>query len=81
MILYAAISPTRGRVVAARRWIKYYMQVSENNLTELGLWFYTESVKGLIYTDQVIMERTLPVLPVDDLRVAKDFYATKLGFL
>jgi uncharacterized glyoxalase superfamily protein PhnB len=26
------------------------------------------------------MERTVPVLPVDDLRVAKDFYAGKLGF-
>ena len=26
------------------------------------------------------MERAVPVLPADDLRVAKDFYATKLGF-
>ncbi len=26
------------------------------------------------------MERAVPILPVDDLSVAKDFYATKLGF-
>ena len=26
------------------------------------------------------MERAVPVLPADDLSVAKDFYATKLGF-
>jgi catechol 2,3-dioxygenase-like lactoylglutathione lyase family enzyme len=26
------------------------------------------------------MERAIPVLPADDLSVAKDFYATKLGF-
>lgn len=26
------------------------------------------------------MERAVPVLPADDLTVAKDFYATKLGF-
>jgi catechol 2,3-dioxygenase-like lactoylglutathione lyase family enzyme len=26
------------------------------------------------------MERAIPVLPADDLGVAKDFYATKLGF-
>ena len=26
------------------------------------------------------MERAVPVLPADDLHVAKDFYATKLGF-
>lgn len=26
------------------------------------------------------MERAIPVLPADDLRVAKDFYVTKLGF-
>src|ERR1700752_1202963 len=26
------------------------------------------------------MERAVPVLPADDLRVAKDFYATRLGF-
>jgi catechol 2,3-dioxygenase-like lactoylglutathione lyase family enzyme len=27
-----------------------------------------------------MMERAVPVLPVDDLRVAKDFYVGKLGF-
>ena len=26
------------------------------------------------------MERAIPILPVDDLRIARDFYATKLGF-
>jgi catechol 2,3-dioxygenase-like lactoylglutathione lyase family enzyme len=26
------------------------------------------------------MERAIPVLPAEDLAVAKDFYATKLGF-
>ncbi len=26
------------------------------------------------------MERAIPILPADDLSVAKDFYATKLGF-
>jgi catechol 2,3-dioxygenase-like lactoylglutathione lyase family enzyme len=26
------------------------------------------------------MERAIPVLPADDLAVAKDFYASKLGF-
>jgi uncharacterized glyoxalase superfamily protein PhnB len=26
------------------------------------------------------MERAIPVLPVDDLRVAKDFYVNRLGF-
>ena len=26
------------------------------------------------------MERAIPVLPADDLSVAKDFYATRLGF-
>ena len=26
------------------------------------------------------MERAVPVLPADDLGVAKDFYVTKLGF-
>jgi catechol 2,3-dioxygenase-like lactoylglutathione lyase family enzyme len=26
------------------------------------------------------MERAIPVLPADDLSVAKEFYATKLGF-
>lgn len=26
------------------------------------------------------MERAVPILPADDLSVAKDFYATKLGF-
>jgi catechol 2,3-dioxygenase-like lactoylglutathione lyase family enzyme len=26
------------------------------------------------------MERAIPVLPADDLRIAKDFYAGKLGF-
>jgi catechol 2,3-dioxygenase-like lactoylglutathione lyase family enzyme len=26
------------------------------------------------------MERAVPILPADDLRVAKDFYASKLGF-
>lgn len=26
------------------------------------------------------MERAVPVLPVDDLRIAKDFYVGKLGF-
>ena len=26
------------------------------------------------------MERAIPVLPADDLGVAKDFYSTKLGF-
>lgn len=26
------------------------------------------------------MERAIPILPADDLRIAKDFYVTKLGF-
>jgi catechol 2,3-dioxygenase-like lactoylglutathione lyase family enzyme len=26
------------------------------------------------------MERAIPILPVDDLRVARDFYVTRLGF-
>lgn len=26
------------------------------------------------------MERAIPILPADDLRVARDFYANKLGF-
>lgn len=26
------------------------------------------------------MERAIPILPADDLSVAKDFYATRLGF-
>ena len=26
------------------------------------------------------MERAIPILPADDLGIAKDFYATKLGF-
>ena len=26
------------------------------------------------------MERAIPILPADDLSIAKDFYATKLGF-
>lgn len=26
------------------------------------------------------MERAIPILPADDLRAAKEFYATKLGF-
>ena len=26
------------------------------------------------------MERAIPVIPADDLRVAKDFYVTRLGF-
>ena len=26
------------------------------------------------------MERAIPILPADDLKIAKDFYATKLGF-
>ena len=26
------------------------------------------------------MERAVPILPADDLRVAKDFYAARLGF-
>ena len=32
------------------------------------------------WREQDPMERAVPVLPADDLRVAKDFYATKLGF-
>ena len=26
------------------------------------------------------MERAIPILPADDISIAKDFYATKLGF-
>jgi catechol 2,3-dioxygenase-like lactoylglutathione lyase family enzyme len=28
----------------------------------------------------IAVERAIPILPIDDLNIAKDFYVTKLGF-